>query len=127
MEAFWNQRNLQVADEVFAPDATAVNDPSTPPGPEGQRLAASTVFSGFPDFQVSIEKLVGEGNKVAAYYTRTGTHEGSFLGIAPTGKKISWTEMSLFHFNEDGKVEASWVETDLMAMMQQMGVIPSQG
>ncbi len=123
IEEFWNQKKLEVADEVFTPDAACPSVPTLPAGPEGVKMIGKMTFEGFPDFNMKIEKLVGNGDMVGAYFIESGTHQGNFMGIAATGKSVSFEEMGLFKF-ENGKVTISWFEMDMIGLMQQLGVMP---
>ncbi len=124
IEEVWNNGNLDVADEIFAPQATTPGIP-LPPGPEGAKVIARTFRSAFPDFHITIEDLVGDGERVAARFTQTGTHQGVFMGAAPTGRPIRVTEIAVIRVI-DGKVMESWYETDTMTLYQQVGLIPQQ-
>jgi predicted ester cyclase len=126
IEEFWNGKRMEVADELFAPHATSPNAPWAPPGPEGVKFFGNMMFTAFPDFRMTIDRIVASGNKVAARYVESGTHRGEFMGIAPTGKKVTWTEIGILRI-EDGKVVESWFETDMLGLMQQLGAIPAPG
>jgi len=123
IEEVWNQGNLTVADELFAPDAFTPSAPQLPPGPEGVKTIATLWRTAFPDFQMTIEDLIAEEDKVAARFTERGTHQGEFMGIAPTGRQMSVTEIGILRM-VDGKVTESWYEVDMLSLMQQLGVIP---
>jgi hypothetical protein len=83
------------------------------------------IVDGFPDFEVTIEELVAEGDKVAAMSIETGTHRGEFEGIPPTGKSISLREVNLFRISE-GRIAEVWQISDQLAFMQQLGLMPSE-
>lgn len=78
----------------------------------------------FPDLRRNIEDIVAEGNKVAVRMNVIGTHKGKFQGIAPTGKKVSFTAMDILTII-DGKVSEEWSTADIMGLMQQAGAIPT--
>ncbi len=84
VEDFVGQRNLGLADELFAPNfvnhSAGPNDPS---GREGLIQFFTMIEGGFPDFSVVIEDLFGEGDKVVLRFTFHGTHLGEFLGVPP--------------------------------------------
>jgi predicted ester cyclase len=122
IEEFWNQRNLEVADELFAPDAVSPTAPQLPRGPQGVKEIGGMVLRGFPDFHMTIEDLVAEGDKVAARFMERGTHRGEFMGIAPTGNQATWTEIGILRI-KDGKVVESWFQTDMLGLMRQLGAI----
>lgn len=121
IDEVWNKGNLDVADEVFHPQATSPSAPQLPPGAEGVKMIAGMFRSAFPDYWMKITHLVAEGDRVAARFTQGGTHKGDLMGIAATGKEVSWTEIGILRI-ADGKVVESWYEVDMMGMMQQLGV-----
>jgi steroid delta-isomerase-like uncharacterized protein len=123
IEEFWNQRKLELADEVFAADSTCPSVPFIPNGPEGVKVLANVVFTAFPDFTMRVEKMIGSDDMVGAYYFEHGTHKSDFMGTPATGKTATWEEMGLFKFREDGKVSVCWFETDMMGLMTQLGVM----
>ena len=83
--------------------------------------------SGFPDFQVTIEDLfAAEGEKVVLRFTFRGTHQGEFLGVAPTGKRVTMAGIDIFRI-ADGKIVELWGQEDVLGMMQQLGAIPEPG
>ena len=123
IDEVWNNGNLAVADELFAPDAFTPSAPQLPPGPEGVKVIATLWRTAFPDFHMTIEDLIAENDKVVARFTETGTHQGEFMGIAPTGRRMSVTEIGILRL-VDGKVVESWYEVDMLGLMQQLGVFP---
>ena len=83
-------------------------------------------WSGRPSqmLPVTFEDLISEGSKVVGRYTFRGTHQGEFMGIAPTGKKVEMSAITILRFDGDKCVER-WNEGDLLGLMQQLGVVPS--
>jgi steroid delta-isomerase-like uncharacterized protein len=90
-------------------------------GPEAAKKVISAWLKAFPDFKFKIEDLVAEGDKVAVRYTFTGTHQGKFWGIPPTGKRISATQTNIIRF-ENGKMVEAWEDYDKAGMMAQLGM-----
>jgi steroid delta-isomerase-like uncharacterized protein len=90
---------------------------------ERVRWFATMFRRAFPDMQETIEALVAEGDAVAARWTFRGTHLGEFRGIAPTGKAIEMTGMSLYLLT-DGKIQNDWAEWDELGLLQQLGALP---
>lgn len=78
---------------------------------------------GFPDYSMTINDIIAEGDKVYVLSTKTGTHKGDFLGIPATGNQISAFRFALYRL-EDGKIAESWVGEDF-AQFQQIGVLPT--
>ena len=125
IEEVWNKGNVAVAGELM----TTSNVFHGPIGMEFKGLESlkSTVTmyrTAFPDVHMTIEDMVAEGDKVAYRYTMRGTHKGELMGIAPTGKQVTFTVIVISRF-EGGKEAEVWASEDLLGMMQQLGAIPS--
>jgi steroid delta-isomerase-like uncharacterized protein len=84
------------------------------------------VYNTFPDAQCNIDEMVAEGDKVAVRWTFTGTHKGEFMGIPPTNKKITAWGIKIYRV-VDGKFVESWERFDDLGLMQQLGVVSTQG
>ena len=128
IEELFNQGgNLDVAEEVYAPDFVG-HDPTMPEaihGIEGARQFAAGMRSAFPDLTCTIEDQVAEGDKVVTRWRASGTHQGETEGLgSPTGNRMEMTGISIERLSE-GKVVESWDNYDAMGMMQQLGHIPS--
>jgi steroid delta-isomerase-like uncharacterized protein len=91
-------------------------------GPPAFREWIEQVHTGFPDFEATEEFSLAEGDLVASRLTYTGTHDGEFLDIPPTGESVSVTGTTINRV-ENGKIVESWVETDLLGLLQQVGVV----
>jgi 4-oxalocrotonate tautomerase family enzyme len=96
-------------------------------GPKALVDSLDPFFAAMPDWHVSEDYVVAQGDRVASRGTITGTHLGSFMGIPPTGKKLSWTGIIIYRLDDDGKVIERWQDFDAMGMLTQMGVIPPMG
>jgi len=87
----WNKGNLAVVDELVAANYEG-HDPSWPEivrGPEGFKQWVGAVRTLFPDFQITVEEVIAEGDKVAARISMRGTHRGAIPGFPPpTGKQV---------------------------------------
>jgi len=79
------------------------------------------LYSAFPDFSHTLVDMIAEGDKVAARCIAKGTHEGEFQGIPATGNTIEYGSLQLWKI-EDGKISWLWVQSDMLGMMQQLGM-----
>ena len=120
-----NEYRLEVADEIFAPDARFYADDLSllAKGPEGVKELFTRIHSSFPDRRVSIEDLFGEGDRVACRFIQTATHQVEVYGVPPTGKKLTWTGIDIFRI-ADGKIQELWPNIDSLRMMEDLGVVP---
>jgi steroid delta-isomerase-like uncharacterized protein len=122
-----NTGNFDVFDEVVSPEVVDHDPaPEQGPGPQGFKDMFATMRSAFPDLRVTPEHMTATGDDVALAYTVTGTHEGDFLGVAPTGRKVTARGVQIGRF-EDGKLVERWGSSDQLAMLQQLGAEPQAG
>jgi predicted ester cyclase len=105
----WTKGNAEAAGEFYA----AGDDL------EALKQVARDLFRAFPDYHVTINDMVVEGNKVAVYWTGRGTHEGEWQGIAPTGRQISVDGVDIEYLS-DGKIVNEEGIIDMMSMMRQL-------
>ena len=107
-------------DIMFAPDAVD-HDPAPfqEQGREGFRRFFHYLVSAFPDFTITPERMVADDDSVAFAYTLTGTHQGEFEGVAPTGLRISVRGLQLGRF-ENGQIVERWGATDMPTLMSQL-------
>jgi enterochelin esterase family protein len=115
-----NQGNLAVADEILATDFVN-HDPSRPDVTDLESYKAWVVanHTAFPDFHVEVHDMLAEGDKVAARWTVTGTQQGEFMGIPPTGRQITVTGIHIHRLAGAQIVEAWWAY-DALGMVQQL-------
>jgi steroid delta-isomerase-like uncharacterized protein len=125
-ELYNHTGNLDVADEIYAPDFVG-HDPTQPEdlrGLDAARQFAATQRTAFPDLSCTIEDQVAEGDKVVTRFSAHGTHQGETEELGPpTGKRMEITGISIERFSE-GKVVESWDNYDALGMMQQLGMVP---
>jgi predicted ester cyclase len=122
-QEIYNSNALDALHEVVAEDLlTPKIMPGIPSGIEGAKVAHQMMLAGFPDYQTVIEELIAEGDKVVARITMSGTHTGSFMGIAPTGKHVEFTGISIARI-ANGKIVDHWGEEDGVSLLAQLGVL----
>ena len=86
--------------------------------------AVAGLRKAFPDFSLTIDEMVANGDKVWARMTARGTHLGPFLGFAPTGRPFMITIMDECRF-EGGKIVEHWGVPDRFALLHQLSLLPS--
>ncbi len=121
IDEVWNKGKLEVAEEIFHPEATSPSAPTLPPGAAGVNFIVKMMRDAFPDYWMEITHMVAEDDRVAARFRQGGTHNGDLMGIAPTGKTVEWTEIGILRI-ADGKVVESWYDVDMLGLMGQLGV-----
>ncbi len=125
-EELFDRGNLDVADELFAPNFV-FHDPASGEdwhGPESVKQYAAMMRAAFPELHYAVEDQIAQGDKVVTRYTASGTHQGGLMGVAPTGNRVEITGISIRRI-EGGKFEEIWESYDALGMMQQLGVVPS--
>ncbi len=118
-----NGRKNELAAELFTADHQ-MHDPQVPTsdGPDGMVAAVSTYQTGV-DGHWEINDIFSSDDKVVVRWTGTGEHVADLNGIAPTGKKIDVSAISI-HRMVDGKIAETWEVWDTLGFLQQLGVIP---
>jgi len=120
VEEVTNNRNLELADEIFDRYLAHQPDGSTlERGPEDVKRFMSEFHSAFSDFHTTIEDQIAEGDKVMTRWRMRGFHDGEFRGIAPTGEKVEINGIGIFRFSPEGKVVESWDSYDQLGLMRQ--------
>jgi steroid delta-isomerase-like uncharacterized protein len=117
--------DLVAADSLLAPEFSLHTPLPTPgPGIEAMNNVITACRAAFHGLQVTIDDMMAEGDKVTCRFTARGVHNGEFMGIPPTGKKIAMTGIEIFRVR-DGKIAELWGEANLMGLMQQLGILPA--
>jgi predicted ester cyclase len=127
-EEIWNKRNVNIIDELHAPDYVG-HYSGVIPGPIQGREALKHLFAAYLaafEIQVTPEFLIAEGDMVVVHDTNRVKHTGAFQGIPPTGKEATVTSTDIYRM-VDGKIVEQWLESDFTGLMQQLGVIPAPG
>jgi predicted ester cyclase len=104
-----NGRNLDNVSEYFLDERTV----------EGVRRGCFSYFKAFPDLYCNIDKLIAEGDEVFCLSTMTGTQDGDYKGIAPTGRHIAAESAEVFRVR-DGKFIGYWCLSNVAGIMRQL-------
>ena len=110
LEEVLTQGNLEWVGALFASNYV-LHDPSFPKevyGPEGVKRYVAAYRFAFPDARFVVEDQIAQGEKVATRWSARGTHQGEFLGIAPTGQEVTVTGIEFDHV-VGGRIEEAWI------------------
>ena len=118
-EEGWNQRNLEVVDDLFAP---TVNFNGQPVTREALKQALAGRLTAFPDIHVTVDEQIAEGDKVSTRRTREATHRGPYRGVAPTRKRVRWTQISIVRLAQ-GRIVEDHAVADELSLLQQLGAV----
>ena len=127
-EEGFNEGNLDVVDELVAPDVVT-HDPiilDAPTGPDSIRGGIEMIRTAFPDFHVEVLDLLAEGDRVASFLSMSGTNTGDYRRGGATHKKGTMRAFFLWRV-ADGRLAESWGMADRFQFLQQLGMIPSDG
>lgn len=115
----------QVWDEVMAPDVVHhfSSLPDKVEGLEANKQFNQELFVGFPQLRSTIENIVAEDNVVIYRSTIEVKQSDPFLEIPATNKTAKMNDFTMLKF-KDGKISEWWYETNLLSVMQQLGVMP---
>lgn len=117
----------ELIDELCAPDFVDHDPlPGTSADLAGIKEFVAQIRAAFPDLQVTVDDLIGEGDRLAVRSTMRGTHEGDFMGIPASGKKVEVSNYDFVRFENDQAAE-HWGVIDSAALMEQLGMAPAGG
>jgi len=122
MEEYWRTGDDAALVAMFDP-ACIFSVPGMPDTLEGLRQVLPPFRQAFSDIAIRISETVSEGDMIGYHMSFTGTHSGDFMGIPPTGKRITLSETHIERIR-DGKIALHSGNTDMLGLMQQLGAIP---
>jgi steroid delta-isomerase-like uncharacterized protein len=121
-----NEGRLDVIDELLADDFVEHEEiPGLEPTREGVKAFFRMYVAAFPDLRFEAEDMLVSGDKVVTRARVTGTHQGEFMGIPATGKRIDIPVIDIIRFGDDGLGREHWGVLDSLKMMEQLGVVPA--
>ena len=95
-----------------------VND--EPRGLTAYAAGLRAVVAGFPDYHWELRHLLIDGDSIAAHLTGAGTHQGEFLGVAATGRRVATAEFVVYRLEND-RIAQVWETADDLALLRQLG------
>jgi predicted ester cyclase len=115
----------QTLDEIVEPDVLFhAPVPTGATGAQALKQVWPVLLRAFPDLHVTVEDLIEEGDKVVCRNTVTGTHQGEYMGLTPTGKSVTYNEIFICRF-ANGRIAEIWGVVDVFSLMKQLGMIPA--
>jgi steroid delta-isomerase-like uncharacterized protein len=121
-----NQHNPDLIEEFYPPDFVWHEPDRDIQGYEQAKQFVSTFFKGFPDINITVDDVIGEGDQVVSRYTIRGTHQGETEEFGPPTNKQMELEGITVHRFEDGKIVEEWERYDNLSVLQQLGLVPEQ-
>ena len=127
-EELWNGRNLDVADELIAPACmthqlrSGAEVAGVARDAEAVKRHVAEWLEGFPDLHFTVEQLTAEADRVVSQSVMRATHTGTWMGLAPTGRRIS-IRMTVTQRLSEGKIVEDWVLVEALGFFQQLGLV----
>ncbi len=118
----WDLGNFDFANKVMA-DNFVLHMPGgvDVKGAEEFIEVGKPIYAGFPDYKHNVVDAFAKGDKVVVRVKPQATHEGEFMGIAPTGRQVQYTAIAIYKLKE-GKCVEMWVDADNLGLMMQLGM-----
>ena len=123
-KAAFNDKDLDRCMSYYAPDHQ-IRSREVGPGREHIRQSLASTRESWPDLKIVVEHAVAEDDWVMGHCTTIATHSQPVMGVAPTNRRIQATFWDLHRFNAEGQIVETWNLTDSLAIMQQLGLVPS--
>ena len=122
-----NTNDLTLAEELIAAEAEFTTPVSDKPlyGGAGYLSVVELMRKSFSDIRWDIVDMAAEGDKVAVSWICSGTHDGEFMGLPATGRKVSFSVMNFYYFNAAGKIVNDVAAQGLFGLMSSLGLIKS--
>ena len=121
IEEGWQRGRTGMVDELHAAEFVDHDSAGRTPNREGFKQGIAELYVGFPDLYAEIEDLVvdSESGSVAVRWSATGTHEGPFMGLPPTGNRVAFKGIEIIRVDR-GRIVERWGEWDGIDLLQQM-------
>jgi steroid delta-isomerase-like uncharacterized protein len=116
-EQVWNQQQLTVIDDLFAWDVLVHAGGEPLQGHADVRQLVATFMDAFPDARHEVHDVIREGDKIVVRWSATGTQQGDWLGIPPTGLEMKYDGISIFRI-QDSRIAEAWLISDMMGLLQ---------
>lgn len=120
-----NTNDKILAEELIDATAEFTTPVSDKPlyGGAGYLSVVDFMRQSFSDIRWEIVDMAADDDKVAVSWICSGTHDGNFMGLAPTGKKFSFSVMNFYYFNDDGKIVNDVAAEVLFGLLNALGLV----
>lgn len=118
LERCLNQGDIDAVGEFVSPEFVDHLFPDHR-GIDGVKQGFRDFRTAFPDIHYAFDDIIAEGDRVVVRYTISGTHRGEFLGVPPSGRRVTWTGINIARIN-GGKFVERWGAFDTASVMRQL-------
>ncbi len=121
----FGQGQTEAVEELAAPDFVDHDPmPGNTPDRDGFKRVVELFRGGFSDLEIELPHTIVDGDKVLGHIRLSGTHDGEFMGVPPTGKHVDAAAIVIARLGPDRRIAELWQRVGAMQLMQQIGVIP---
>ncbi len=124
IERVWNQGDVLALEELTTSSFSYRIGEQPPRDRAAMREFLAATRSAFPDWRVEVSALIVDNDLAAARWSGTVTHQGSFHGIPPTGRRIRISGINMYRI-AGGRIAEEWEQTDSLSLLQQLGALPA--
>ncbi len=124
-KAAFNQKDMAACMRYYAPDHQ-MRSLDVGPGRQHIERFLSSMHESWPDLVIVVEHAVAEDDWVVGRCTTTATHAKTVMGAAPTNRKVQAAFWDMHRFDAEGRIVETWNLLDSLALMQQLGLVPTQ-
>lgn len=124
LTALFDGPNLDIADELFAPDFVAHMPLAPNLDLEAWKGYVASFYVGIPDLRDHVNQVIIASDRLVLHSTYSGTNTGTLFGVSATGNPVSLDGITIFRFNEAGLVNEAWVVIDVVGLLAQIGAFP---
>jgi len=123
-KAAFNRKDMAGCMSYYAPDHH-IRSRDVGPGREHIARFLTSMHETWPDLEIVVDHAVAENDWVVGRCTTTATHAKTVMGVAPTNRKIQATFWDMHRFDADGRIAETWNLMDSLAILQQLGLVPT--
>ncbi len=117
--------DVDVLDQLMAENFVEHDPPpGMTPDRDGFKQFVRSLRANLADIVYTVDDQVADGDRVVERWTMTGTHSGRWLGVPPTGKRITFTGIDISRL-QDGRIVEHWTQLDLFGLFEQLGTSPA--
>lgn len=120
----WNAGDLRSYLQIYAADVQVYGFGPQPLDKAGVQAFYEALTASFPGSRIALLDTFGSGDRLVARFTLSGTHEGEFMGVPPTGNPIALHGITILRMRDGACVER-WNSADLLSVLVQIGAMPA--
>jgi predicted ester cyclase len=113
----YNSHDVSRFDELLADDCVLVRNGVEARGREEVKRVLARLYAAIPDIEYRLDDVVAAGDKLALRWSGRGTHRGEYMGVAPTGRPLSYDGITLYERRGD-RLQRIWVSTNLLGLLR---------